>query len=578
MKFLAPQIAAFVRNKTTRRNFKLLLRYVALLFAMTTLYAVLFHVIMEWEGKDHSWVTGFYWTFTVMTTLGFGDITFTSDLGRIFSMLVMMSGVVFLLIVFPFTFIHFFYQPWLQTQDRLRTPRELPADTRDHFLLVGDDPVVMALVHRIRALDKACVLMVPDPARALELAEEGVSVMVGVPDDPAAWQKARVTKAHAVIACADDYLNTNIAFTVRELTATVRIAALARSVDSVDVLQLAGANYVVNLTSILGTALARRAYGGGARANPIGSVDGLFLAEAPMMHANFVGRRLGELDIGATTGVHVVGVWDHGVFALPNRNVPIAHDTVLVLAGPEANLARFDAMAGGRASDRAPVLILGAGRVGRVVAQELARRGLDYRIVDLNRERANGCDPERFIAGSAADLATLERAGIRETPTVIITPRDDATNVYLTVYCRRLRPDVQIIARASLEKNISTMHRAGASLVMSYSSLGATALLGYTEEGSALHVAEGLEIFRCRVPPDFPPQTLRESRLREDVQCSVVSIERGGERLLAPRSGTRLEPGDKLIVVGTPDGRRALEARLNSEETPVVVTADEGDA
>lgn len=43
--------------------------------------------------------------------LGFGDITFTSDLGRLFSIIVMLSGVVFLLIVFPFTFIQFFYAP-----------------------------------------------------------------------------------------------------------------------------------------------------------------------------------------------------------------------------------------------------------------------------------------------------------------------------------------------------------------------------------------------------------------------------------------------------------------------------------
>ena len=34
-----------------------------------------------------------------MTTLGFGDITFTSDLGRLFSVLVLVSGSAFLLVV-----------------------------------------------------------------------------------------------------------------------------------------------------------------------------------------------------------------------------------------------------------------------------------------------------------------------------------------------------------------------------------------------------------------------------------------------------------------------------------------------
>ena len=58
-----------------------------------------FHFIMAREGQSHSWVTGFYWVLTVMTTLGFGDITLHSDLGRIFSSVVLLSGVMFLSLI-----------------------------------------------------------------------------------------------------------------------------------------------------------------------------------------------------------------------------------------------------------------------------------------------------------------------------------------------------------------------------------------------------------------------------------------------------------------------------------------------
>jgi hypothetical protein len=70
--------------------------------------------------RDFTWVTGFYWTMTVMSTLGFGDITFHSDLGRLFSIVVLMSGIVFLLIILPFVFIQFFYAPWLEAQEKAR--------------------------------------------------------------------------------------------------------------------------------------------------------------------------------------------------------------------------------------------------------------------------------------------------------------------------------------------------------------------------------------------------------------------------------------------------------------------------
>ena len=94
----------------------------------SALYAVLFHLIkLHVEHEQHSWITGFYWTLVVMTTLGFGDITFTSDIGRLFSIVVLLSGVVFLLVMLPFLFIRLFYAPWLEARVRLRAPREVPA-------------------------------------------------------------------------------------------------------------------------------------------------------------------------------------------------------------------------------------------------------------------------------------------------------------------------------------------------------------------------------------------------------------------------------------------------------------------
>ena len=96
------------------------------------------------EGQEHTWITGFYWTLTVMSTLGFGDITFQTDLGRLFSIVVLVSGMIFLFILLPFTFIEFFYEPWMKAQTDARAPRQLPAETRGHVLLTNHDPVTSA--------------------------------------------------------------------------------------------------------------------------------------------------------------------------------------------------------------------------------------------------------------------------------------------------------------------------------------------------------------------------------------------------------------------------------------------------
>ncbi|MEO1087108.1 MAG: ion channel, partial [Acidobacteriota bacterium] len=76
MKTLVAQLTSVVGARRSEGDLRALGRFFLILAAMITVYSVLFHVLMLREGQEHSWLTGFYWTLTVMSTLGFGDITF----------------------------------------------------------------------------------------------------------------------------------------------------------------------------------------------------------------------------------------------------------------------------------------------------------------------------------------------------------------------------------------------------------------------------------------------------------------------------------------------------------------------
>ena len=101
------------------------MRLVAILVALVALYSVIFHWLMAREGREHSWATGVYWTMTTMSTLGFGDITFESDAGRVFSVVVLVSGAMFILVLLPFMFIQFLFLPWVAWREAHRAPRRL---------------------------------------------------------------------------------------------------------------------------------------------------------------------------------------------------------------------------------------------------------------------------------------------------------------------------------------------------------------------------------------------------------------------------------------------------------------------
>ena len=554
IKTLAAQLASTLgeghSEGSSRRNLGVLIRFLLILTALVALYSVLFHVLMLREGKEYSWITGLYWTLTVMSTLGFGDITFHTDLGRIFSIVVLMTGTIFLLVLLPFTFIQFFYEPWMKAQEAARTPRRLPPDARDHVLLTSHDPLSVALVRRLKKYGYSYALLVEEVEEALRLNDRGFDVLLGDLDDPETWKRAQVENAALVASTATDVINTSVAFTVRQAATEVPIVTLASDEDSVDVLQLAGSDHVLRPEVMMGQSFARRIVGGDAMTHIIGQFDELLIAEATAHLTPIVGKTLQENGkLLRSLGVTVVGVWERGRFEPAHAETKIAEHTVLLLAGTQENMTAYDTFFCIYNISTTPVVILGGGRVGRATAEALASREVEYRVVELLPELIY--DPETYVQGNAADLAVLEKAGIRETSTVIVTTGDDKMNVYLTIYCRQLRPDIQIMSRATNEQTVATLHRAGADSVLSYGSTGSSAMMNLLRQGQLLMVAEGLYLFEVNVPAKLAGSTLAECSVRQRTGCSIVAIRTETGFEVVPDPAARLSGDARMVLIGT---------------------------
>ncbi len=501
---------------------RILIRFLLALAIMVTVYSILFHYIMAYEGQDFSWVTGFYWTLTVMSTLGFGDITFHDDLGRIFSICVLLSGVLFLLILLPFTFIQFFYAPWMEAQSAARAPRELPEETTGHVIMTYYGSVTSTLIKKLKQYHYSYVVLVPELQDALRLSDLDVKVVVGELDDPETYQKIRVETAAMVVTTRSDAVNTNVVSTVRGISETVPAIATARDPASIDILKLAGSTHVLRLDEMMGQSLARRTTGGDAMAHMIGRFDSLLIAEANVAGTPLIGKTVKESRLREQTGVTILGAWERGQFQTAEPKMQITPNTVLVLAGSRKELRKYDELFCIYHMIKEPVIIIGGGRVGRATVRALQKRGVEYRIIEQLPERI--ADDGKYILGSAADLEVLEKAGIMKSPTAIITTHDDDINIYLVIYCRRLRPDIQIISRATLERNVATLHRAGADFVMSYASMGANTIFNLLDRSDILMVAEGLDVFKVKLPTSLAGKTLADSGIRQKTGCSVVAI------------------------------------------------------
>jgi voltage-gated potassium channel len=548
VKHVAILVTALLARGQQRANLRVLLALIGILSVIVILFSVIFHVIMAKEGQEHSWVTGFYWTIVAMSTLGFGDVTFTSDLGRIFSVLVVSTGTVLMLIILPFSFIQFFYAPWLEARDAARAPRHLPPSMTGHVLLTNYGSVGQALILRLRQFGMPFALIVPDLKAALELDAEGVPVMVGELDDPDTYARARVDHAALIVATQSDPVNTSIAATVREQSSSVPIVALASSPASVDILELAGCQHVIQLGRLLGDAMARRVFGRDGRSHIIGQLDELAIAEAAAAGTRLVGHTLREVRLRERFKLNVAGLWQRGHFTPARPETPVTPDTVLLLAGTQAQLAAYDAEFAVPGPSTTSAIIIGGGRVGRTAAAALAERGVDYRIVEKVSGRS--LDAARTVVGDAADLDVLNDAGIKDATSVIVTSHDDAINVYLTLYCRRLRPDMLILSRSTLPRNATTLHRVGADYVFSYASMGANVVFNMLRGHRMLFVAVGLDVFTVPVPEMLAGRTLSESNLRQETGCTVLAMRTGRGETAQVDGSMPLPDGGELILIG----------------------------
>jgi Trk K+ transport system NAD-binding subunit len=540
---------AISKGKREKGDLLLLLKFFAFLIILIFGYTYLFQIIMtRVEGAHHSWVAGFYWVLINMTTLGTGDIYFTSDIGRLFTTVVLLSGVVFLLIILPYAIISLFIFPWMEEMARRSIPTEPPEAMKDHMIICGTDSIAMNLEEKLRLTNRPYIFVEPDPEKVEKLHESDIPVIYGDLASEETYKKLNINDAKIVFANQSDVVNSHIALTVRGISETP-IVALAETGASKDILHFAGCNYVLPVKEILGRNIANRCVSGASHTNVMGNLEKLKIVEFPVLGTPFMGKVISEMRIRETTGVNIVGIWERGGFSTPTPDYILTPKSVLLLMGAKDKLTEFNAYMSIYFPSDKPIVIIGAGRVGIYVAHELDKKKIPYTIVDTidcNEKLEMG----RFVKGDAKDRVVLEEAGIMEAPTAVLTTSDDGTNGYLTLYCRALNKKLRIVSRAIFTKNIDTIHKAGADFVVSYSMIGTSIVNNILQKQNLTLLAEGLHIFRHKTPPSLVGQTIAQSKVGSLTGCNIIGINRNDELIDAPHFSTVLGADDVIVMIG----------------------------
>jgi voltage-gated potassium channel len=217
-------------------------------------------------------------------------------------------------------------------------------------------------------------------------------------------------------------------------------------------------------------------------------------------------------------------------------------------------------------------IICGYGRVGRRVAEEFRAANVAYVVLDYSDEAIAAAKEhgDLLIEGNATEDEDLQRAGLERARGLVVAADSDADNLYIVLSARSVRPDLQIVARASDEDAERKLRLAGADrVVMPYTAAGrtmanlvlkpqVTAFLDTvtTAAGPDLHLAE-IEVHAACPQAG---RTIRDLRVRHETGAIIVALrKRDGSFDTTPEPDAVIQPGDVIVGVGTTEELRRLE-------------------
>ncbi len=219
-------------------------------------------------------------------------------------------------------------------------------------------------------------------------------------------------------------------------------------------------------------------------------------------------------------------------------------------------------------------IICGIGRVGTNVAHELEVTGRPYVVIEAGKDAIelylDQYPNTLYTHGDSSEDRALIEAGIEHAAGVFAVTGDDSKNLVVTLSAKLLNPEARVVARCHEINYMDKMRKVGADAIVSpdftggmriASSMIRPVVVSFLDE--MLRADHALRVEEVRIPEGFGARTIVDLKLnRRDFILLAVRAQEKWEFNPAEDFGVR--PGDALVVMTTPEGRKSLERRLTT--------------
>lgn len=223
------------------------------------------------------------------------------------------------------------------------------------------------------------------------------------------------------------------------------------------------------------------------------------------------------------------------------------------------------------------ILIIGAGEVGRFIAERLVREGHDLVVLDTNARAISSINELDVYGavGDGTDPQVLRENGIHSADLVLAVSRDDAVNLTACAFASRLgatRTVARLSAVRTAEDERLAREAFGIDFVINPDAEAAREIAALLEGRAVTDSMEfdggRIQVVGVRVDEESRMANRNLAELREeypDANVLVVAMVRDGETIV-PRGNHRILPGDRLYIIGS---REDLGPFVTTRDQPV---------
>lgn len=226
------------------------------------------------------------------------------------------------------------------------------------------------------------------------------------------------------------------------------------------------------------------------------------------------------------------------------------------------------------------VIIVGCGKVGRTLAEQLQEEDIDLTLVDLSAEKLNALTDNidaMGVVGNGASINTLEEAGIQNADILIAVTASDEVNLLCCLIAQKAS-HCHTIARVRnpiYNKEIGFIKdRLGISMIINPELAAALEISRLLRFPSAIKIdtfARGrVELLKFKVMPEFELDGMSVLQISEQFHldllfCAVESR----DQIYIPDGNTIIHDGDFVSIIASPQKASAFFKKISLKTNQV---------